>query len=86
LQSIAFDSLASCTLELSPPATDPNSVRVLVTEGGVERVLPRTSATGEALWTISTDGATVTLLGSACAAAKGGNYEALRIVMSCAPP
>ena len=59
---------------------------MLVTQGGVARMLPRVSASGEAQWTISADGKTVTLLGSACDAAKGGNYEALRIVLSCAPP
>jgi hypothetical protein len=84
LQSVVFDSLASCSLELDPPAADPNSVQVRVTETGVERILPRTSSTGEMLWTITPDGKTVTLLGTACDAAKGGAYDAVRIVLGCA--
>jgi hypothetical protein len=86
LQSIVVDSLSSCTLQLDPPAPDPSAVRLLVTEDGVERLLPQTSATGEALWTLSADGRTVTLLGSACDAARGGIYEALRVVLGCARP
>jgi hypothetical protein len=84
LQSVVFDSLASCSLELDPPAADPNSVQVRVTETGVERTLPRTSSSGETLWSITPDGKTVTLLGTACDAAKGGAYDAIRIVLGCA--
>lgn len=86
LQSVAYDSLASCSLELDPPVSNPSSVEVRVTEMGSERSLPRTSTSGEALWTISADGKTVTLLGSACDAAKGGDYDAIRIVLGCANP
>jgi hypothetical protein len=84
LQSVAYDSLSSCSLELDPPAQDPGSVQVVVTDMGVEQSLPRTSSAGETLWTISPDGKTVTLLGSACDAAKGGAYDAIRIVLGCA--
>jgi hypothetical protein len=84
LQSIAIDSMSSCSLELDPPATDLNSVQVLVTDLGVEQVLPRSSTSGEALWTISSDGKTVTLLGTACEAATAGEYDGIRIVLSCA--
>lgn len=84
LQSIVFESLSSCTIQLDPPAPDPTAVQVLVTENGVERVLPRVSASGEALWNISSDGRTITLTGSACEAARSDGYEALRIVLSCA--
>lgn len=84
LQSIVFDSLSSCSLVLDPPAPDPSAVQVLVTDMGVEQVLPRTSSSGETLWTISPDGKTVTLLGTACDAAKGGAYDAIRIVFGCA--
>jgi hypothetical protein len=84
LQSIVFDSLSTCSLELDPPAPDPSVVQVLVTDMGVEQPLSRTSASGEPLWTISPDGKTVTLLGSACDAAKGGAYDAIRIVLGCA--
>lgn len=83
LQSIVFDSLSSCSLTLDPPASDPSTVQVRVTEMGVEQSLPRTSASGETLWTISPDGRTVMLLGSACDAAKGGAYDAIRIVLGC---
>ncbi|HET6331937.1 MAG TPA: hypothetical protein VFG30_01930 [Polyangiales bacterium] len=86
LQSVVFDSLASCSLELDPPAADPSSVQVRVTETGVERALPRTSSSGETLWSITPDGKTVTLLGTACDAAKGGAYDAIRIVLGCATP
>jgi hypothetical protein len=85
LQSVAYDSLASCSLALDPPATNLNAVDVRVTQLGTERSLPRT-ANGETLWTISADGKTVTLLGSACDAAKGGDYDAIRIVLGCAQP
>ena len=85
LQSIVFDSLSSCSLELDPPAPDPSVVQVLTTGAdGVERVLPRTSSNGETLWTITPDGKTVTLLGTACDAAKGGGYDAIRVVLGCA--
>jgi hypothetical protein len=84
LQSVVFDSLSSCSLELDPPAADPGSVQVLVTDMGVEQSLPRTSSTGETLWTMSPDGKTVTLVGSACEAAKGGEYDAIRVVLGCA--
>jgi hypothetical protein len=86
LQSIVFDSLSSCVLKLDPPAADPSSVQVLVTQGGVERSLPRTSPSGEPQWMISADGAAVTLLGGVCDSASRGAYEALRIVLSCARP
>lgn len=84
LQSVVFDSLGSCSLELDPPAADPASVQVRVTETGVEQSLPRSSSSGETLWTISPDGKTVTLLGTACEAAKSGAYDAIRIVLGCA--
>lgn len=83
LQSIVFDSLSSCTLQLDAPAPDPAAVQVLVTEDGAERVLPRTSATGETSWTLSPDGRTVTLVGTACEAASNGTYEAVRVVLGC---
>ncbi|HKP55447.1 MAG TPA: hypothetical protein VJV78_01930, partial [Polyangiales bacterium] len=87
LQSIVFDSLSSCMLELNPPASDPNSVQVLVTQNGVERLLPRNNAaSGEPQWMISADGKLVTLLGGTCDAAKRGDYDALRVVLSCARP
>lgn len=84
LQSIVFESSSSCTIELDSPAPDPSAVQVLVTENGVERVLPRVSATGDALWSISSDGGTVTLTGNACETARSGGYEGVRIVLSCA--
>ncbi|HKU39053.1 MAG TPA: hypothetical protein VJR89_12920, partial [Polyangiales bacterium] len=84
LQSIVFNSFSSCVLELDPPAPDPNAVQLLVTQAGIERLLPRTGPSGEPQWTISADGKTVTLLGGTCDAAKRGDYDALRVVLSCA--
>jgi hypothetical protein len=86
LQSVVFDSLSSCSLELDPPAADPSAVQVRVTAMGAEQSLPRTSASGETLWTLSPDGKAVTLLGTACEAAKGGAYDAIRVVLGCARP
>lgn len=86
LQSIAFDSMSSCSLELDPPAADPSVVRVLVTQGGMEHVLPQVGANGEPLWSITADGKTVTLLGTACATAQAGGYDALRVSLGCSRP
>jgi len=83
LQSIVFDSLSSCTLQLDAPAPNPAEVQVLVTQDGVERLLPRTTAAGETSWTLSADGRTLTLVGIACEAASDGTYEAVRVVLGC---
>lgn len=85
LQAVAYGSTSSCTLELDPPAPSPESVRLLVTEAGVERSIPRVAADGEAQWTIDPSGRTLTLLGSLCVAATSGSYDGLRIQLSCDP-
>jgi hypothetical protein len=83
VQSSVLGSLESCTLQLEPAIAPASDAHVIVGVQGVERELPRTSASGEALWTISPDGTQLMLLGSACQAAGAGDYDSLRIEVGC---
>ena len=83
VESSVLGSLDSCTLQLDPPVPAGADVHVVVGVQGVERELPRTSAAGEALWTISADGTQLTLLGSACQKAGAGDYDSLRVEVGC---
>ena len=83
LQSIVAGSLTSCTLELDPAVSAPNQAHVIVGVQGVEQEVPRTSDTGEPLWTISDDGKQLMLLGKLCTAASGGDYDSLRVAVGC---
>lgn len=80
----------SCTISLVPPAEAPDKLHLVVTEKGQEEDVMR-KLSADASWDVSSDGATVTLNGTLCDAAKAGVYEHLRFDFGCvelppAPP
>jgi hypothetical protein len=85
LQSILLGTNSSCNLTLDPPLA-PASVtdtQLIVGVQGVEQSMPRSDASGHALWSISADGSQLALLGALCTAAHSGDYDSLRITVSC---
>jgi hypothetical protein len=83
LQSIAAGSLTSCTLTLDPAVTAPQDAHLIVGVHGVEQEMPRSDGNGVALWTLSSDGKTLNLLASLCAAAQRGDYDSLTVRVGC---
>jgi Mg-chelatase subunit ChlD len=90
VSSTVTSGIDSCTIDLVPPAEAPDKLHLVVTEAGVEEDVARTLS-ADASWDVSPDGATVTLSGTLCDAAKAGVYEHLRFDFGCvelppAPP
>jgi hypothetical protein len=74
ISSIAAKIAATCTLPLAGPPADPGLVNVFLDE----QVLPEDPVNG---WRL--DGATVTILGSACADVLAGKYLDVRVIAGC---
>jgi hypothetical protein len=79
LGQIAAGTLDPCNLTLSPAAPDPTQVYLYVTDASGMRVeVPMSDG-----WSVSADGATATLTGTLCDAAKNGTLGAVQFVFGC---
>jgi hypothetical protein len=90
VSSTVKSGIDSCTISLVPPAEVPDKLHLVVTENGMDEDVAR-NVSADASWTVTPDGATVTLNGTLCAAAKAGTYDSLRFDFGCvtlppAPP
>jgi von Willebrand factor type A domain len=83
LAQITSSTIDPCTIALSPAPPDPNEVYLIATDpahpDGI--VIPRVD--GGDGWTLSSDGATATLTGAVCTAAKSGGYTTIQFVYGC---
>lgn len=80
LAQIAQGAVDPCTLALSPAAPDPGKVYLYVTDAatGVQHEVPMSDG-----WSVSADGATATLTGALCDAAKHGDFSEVQFVFGC---
>jgi hypothetical protein len=72
----------SCTIALNPPAEAPEKLHLVVKEMGVEHDVPR-QLSDTASWSVTADGATVTLEGDLCTDAQGGRFDTLTFQFGC---
>lgn len=72
----------SCEVALDPPAEVPEKLRMIVLTNGQEREVAR-KLSDDAGWSITDDGAMVTIMGQLCEEAMTGVYEEIRFEFSC---
>jgi hypothetical protein len=86
LRQIAMETVQagfeSCEIAINPPAEVPDKLHLVVTENGADSDVPR-DWSSDAGWTISSDGALVTLTGRLCDDATGGRFQRLRFEFGC---
>jgi hypothetical protein len=83
IQAVVVGSLSQCNLQLEPPVSDAAAAHVIVGSQGMLQEIPRTSAAGETLWSISSDGTQLLLQGAACSALQAGAYDSLQVDVGC---
>jgi hypothetical protein len=82
VSSTVSSGIDSCSIDLIPPAEVPDKLHLVVTENGTEQDVAR-NLSKDASWSITADGATVTLQGQLCDLAKAGVYSKLRFDFGC---
>jgi hypothetical protein len=82
VSSTVTSGIDTCTIDLNPPAEVPDKLHLVVTENGEEKDVPR-NLSKDATWSVTKDGATVTLEGQLCDLAKAGTYSKLRFDFGC---
>lgn len=82
VSSTVTSGIDTCTIDLNPPAEVPDKLHLVVTENGAEKDVPR-NLSKDATWSVTKDGATVTLEGQLCDLAKAGTYSQLRFDFGC---
>jgi hypothetical protein len=84
VQSTVTSGFNSCVLALNPVADLPDKLHIVVEEPAVpgKQDVPRDLGNG-AGWSISSDGATVELLGQLCDDAKAGRFTAVTFEYGC---
>jgi hypothetical protein len=86
VQSTVKMGFDSCELHLNPAADLPDKLHVVVEEPMVgEQLIPRDAGGGSG-WTITPDGATVTLQGQICEDAMAGRFSSIKFKYGCADP
>jgi hypothetical protein len=86
LREIAMETVQagfdSCEIVINPPAEVPDKLHLVVTENGVDLDVAR-ELSADASWSISANGALVTLEGRLCDDATGGRFQRLRFEFGC---
>ena len=82
VSSTVTQGIDTCSISLIPPAEVPDKLHLVVTQNGQDQDVAR-MLSKDAGWSITPDGATVTLDGLLCDQAKAGAYETLRFDFGC---
>jgi hypothetical protein len=86
VQSTVKMGFDSCELHLDPPAALPDKLHVVAEIPMMGAQLIPRDAGGGSGWSITADGATVTLLGQICDDAMAGVYSSVKFKYGCAEP